>query len=86
MRLCVFEDAGVANLEPLSLTRPAFDLWLGAGTQLDRIRRLFGYTEQPNLPARYNIAPTQPVPVVLAERDARKFMLMRWAFLPAGHP
>ena len=28
MRLCVFEDAGVVNLEPLSLTRPAFDLWL----------------------------------------------------------
>ncbi len=35
------------------------------------------------MPARYNIAPTQPVPVVLAERGARKFMLMRWGFLPA---
>jgi putative SOS response-associated peptidase YedK len=49
----------------------------------EALRRLFGYTEQPNLPARYNIAPTQPVPVVLAERGSRKFMLMRWGFLPA---
>jgi putative SOS response-associated peptidase YedK len=49
----------------------------------EALRRLFGYTEQPNLPARYNIAPTQPVPVVLTERGSRKFMLMRWGFLPA---
>jgi putative SOS response-associated peptidase YedK len=49
----------------------------------EAIRKLFGYGDQPNLPARYNIAPTQPVPVVLAERGARKFMLMRWGFLPA---
>jgi putative SOS response-associated peptidase YedK len=49
----------------------------------EAIRKLFGYPDQPNLPARYNIAPTQPVPVVLAERGARKFMLMRWGFLPA---
>jgi putative SOS response-associated peptidase YedK len=49
----------------------------------EALRRLFGYTEQPNLPARYNIAPTQPVPVVLAERSGRKFMLMRWGFVPA---
>lgn len=48
----------------------------------DALRRLFGYSEQPNLPARYNIAPTQPVPVVFAERGARSFTLMQWAFLP----
>jgi UDP-N-acetylglucosamine diphosphorylase/glucosamine-1-phosphate N-acetyltransferase len=41
VRFCVFEDLGVLNLEPLSLTRPAFDLWLGAGPQLDRLRRVF---------------------------------------------
>ena len=28
----------------------------------EALRRLFGYTEQPNLPARYNIAPTSPFP------------------------
>lgn len=49
----------------------------------EAIRRLFGYSDQPNLPARYNIAPTQPVPVVLLDRGARRFMLMRWGFLPA---
>ena len=45
MRLCVFEDAGVANLEPLSLTRAAFDLWLGAGTLLMRVQRAFPTAE-----------------------------------------
>jgi UDP-N-acetylglucosamine diphosphorylase/glucosamine-1-phosphate N-acetyltransferase len=45
MKLCVFEDSGVEFLEPLSLTRPAFDLRCGAGTLLDRQRRLFGNSE-----------------------------------------
>ena len=30
MRLCIFEDHDVSLLEPLTLTRPAFDLWCGA--------------------------------------------------------
>ena len=29
MRVCLFEDGGVSNLEPLTLTRPAFDLLCG---------------------------------------------------------
>jgi UDP-N-acetylglucosamine diphosphorylase/glucosamine-1-phosphate N-acetyltransferase len=45
MRLCVFEDRGVHTLEPLSLTRPAFDLLLGACTLLDRQARAFAATE-----------------------------------------
>ena len=54
MKLCVFEDHGVDFLEPLSLTRPAFDLRCGAGTLLERQRRLFGDPEagawiRPNL-------------------------------------
>src|SRR6266478_4757592 len=54
MKLCAFEDTGVEFLEPLSLTRPAFDLRCGAGTLLDRQRRLFGDPEtgtwiRPNL-------------------------------------
>ena len=32
MRLCLVEDNAVAGLEPLTLTRPAFDLLLGAST------------------------------------------------------
>lgn len=39
MRICVFEDAGVKNLHPLTLTRPAFDLRCGAGTLLERLER-----------------------------------------------
>jgi hypothetical protein len=36
MQVIIFEDAAVANLEPLSLTRPVFDLRCGAGTLLQR--------------------------------------------------
>ena len=47
------------------------------------IRSLFAYGEQPNFPARYNIAPTQPIVVVIADRSARHVRLMRWGFIPA---
>jgi putative SOS response-associated peptidase YedK len=47
------------------------------------LRQIFGYPEQPNFPPRYNVAPTQPVPVVILENGGRYFCLMRWAFLPA---
>lgn len=46
------------------------------------MRETFGYREQPNFPPRYNIAPTQPVPVVLPHDGALRFLLMRWGFLP----
>ncbi|MBN8970248.1 MAG: SOS response-associated peptidase [Rhizobiales bacterium] len=49
----------------------------------EAIRRLFDYAEQPNFPPRYNIAPTQPVPVVVMENGARHFRLMRWGLIPA---
>ena len=49
----------------------------------DALRQLFGYPEQPNFPPRFNVAPTQPVPVVIVENGARHFRLMRWGFLPA---
>jgi putative SOS response-associated peptidase YedK len=53
----------------------------------DAVRAFFRYVEQPNFPARANIAPTQPVGIVRHERDsaghgARHFMLVRWGFLP----
>jgi len=47
------------------------------------LRQLFGYIEQPNFPPRYNVAPTQPIPVVLVENGARHFRLMRWGLLPS---
>ena len=48
----------------------------------DIFRAFFGYPEQPNFPARYNVAPTQPVAVVLAEGGDRHFRLVRWGFWP----
>jgi len=47
------------------------------------LRTAFGYAAQPNFPARFNVAPTQPIPVVLEEQGARQFRLMRWGFVPA---
>jgi putative SOS response-associated peptidase YedK len=47
------------------------------------LRQIFGYVEQPNFPPRHNIAPTQPIPVVILENGARHFRLMRWGLLPA---
>jgi putative SOS response-associated peptidase YedK len=47
------------------------------------LRQIFGYAEQPNFPPRFNIAPTQPIPVVMIENGARHFRLMRWGLLPA---
>jgi putative SOS response-associated peptidase YedK len=47
------------------------------------LRQIFGYVEQPNFPPRHNIAPTQPIPVVILENGGRHFRLMRWGLLPA---
>jgi putative SOS response-associated peptidase YedK len=47
------------------------------------LRQIFGYIEQPNFPPRHNIAPTQPIPVVIIENGVRHFRLMRWGLLPA---
>ena len=52
------------------------------------VRSYFRFVEQPNFPPRYNIAPTQPIPVVRMERDgagrkSRHFVLVRWGFLPS---
>jgi putative SOS response-associated peptidase YedK len=49
----------------------------------EAMRQTFGYAEQPNFPPRYNIAPTQPIPVVILENGGRHFRLMRWGLLPA---
>ncbi len=52
----------------------------------EAVRGFFAFAENPNFPPRYNIAPTQPIPIVIAEPHsigvARHFQLMRWGFLP----
>src|SRR4051812_16185592 len=44
----------------------------------------FGLAEVPELPARYNVAPSQPVAVVGAKADGtgRGLVLMRWRLVP----
>jgi putative SOS response-associated peptidase YedK len=48
----------------------------------EAFRRLFGYPEQPNFPPRYNVAPTQPVPIVRLVEGRRQFALVRWGLIP----
>src|SRR5262245_48400170 len=52
-------------------------------TAPEAIRALFGYPEQPNFPARYNVAPTQPVPIVRLAEGQRTLTLVRWGLIPA---
>jgi putative SOS response-associated peptidase YedK len=47
------------------------------------VRALFCYEEQPNFPARYNIAPTQPIAIVRFVDGKRRFALVRWGLLPS---
>ncbi len=49
----------------------------------EAVRAYFGYSDAPNFPARYNVAPTQDVGVVALDREGvRRFRLMRWGLLP----
>jgi putative SOS response-associated peptidase YedK len=52
----------------------------------DALRRAFGFVEQPNLMPRYNIAPTQDVPVIRERREPkgeRTLRLLRWGLIPS---
>jgi putative SOS response-associated peptidase YedK len=53
-------------------------------TPVDSLRQLFLFSERPNLPPRYNIAPTQEVPIVRRTRDGagRELLLVRWGLVP----
>jgi putative SOS response-associated peptidase YedK len=49
----------------------------------EAIRALFRYAEEPDFPPRYNIAPTQPVPIVRLDNGVRSLALVRWGLIPA---
>jgi putative SOS response-associated peptidase YedK len=53
-------------------------------TPVDALRQLFLFTERPNLAPRYNIAPTQDVPIVRRTRDGtgRELIMVRWGLIP----
>lgn len=49
----------------------------------DKLTRLFGEMPMPRLAPRYNIAPTQPVPIVRQNaRGEREMALVRWGLVP----
>jgi len=57
-------------------------------TPVDGIRRLFGFGQIPNLPARYNIAPTQAILAVRAAAKGREgappdAFMVRWGLIPS---
>ena len=49
----------------------------------DAMRALFGYLDEPDFPPRYNIAPSQPVPIMVREQGKRRFLLVRWGLVPS---
>jgi putative SOS response-associated peptidase YedK len=51
-------------------------------TAPEAMRRLFRYLEQPNFPPRYNVAPTQPIPIVRLHEGQRQYALVRWGLIP----
>jgi putative SOS response-associated peptidase YedK len=53
-------------------------------TPVDALRQLFRFKERPNLAPRYNIAPTQDVPIVRRTRDGagRELIMVRWGLVP----
>lgn len=54
-------------------------------TPAEALRQAFGFVEQPNLEPRYNIAPTQDVPVIRQRRNPageRTIQMLRWGLVP----
>jgi putative SOS response-associated peptidase YedK len=51
----------------------------------EKVAKAFNVPEVPNFPSRYNIAPSQPVGVVIQDRDSgkREFRLMTWGLVPS---
>ena len=52
-------------------------------TPPDLMRATFGYDEQPNFPPRYNVAPTQQVPVVRIDNGRRSFARCGKGLIPS---
>ncbi len=49
----------------------------------EAIQRVFKVPERPNLPPRYNVAPTQEVPAVrLGDDGGRHLVMLRWGLIP----
>ncbi len=68
MRLCLAEDNAVSGLEPLTLTRPVFDLLLGSTTLGAKLARAFGVGPGP---ARRGAVVRPYLAAVCRSRDPR---------------
>ena len=44
---------------------------------------MLGWEDLPNFPPRFNVAPTQPVPIARLVNGKRRFALVRWGLIPA---
>ena len=51
-------------------------------TPVEAIRRIFGVRQSPNLGPRYNVAPTQSVPIVRRGEAGRELVTVRWGLVP----
>lgn len=49
----------------------------------EAIKSYFEYREMPNFPQRFNIAPTQPIPIVRMNAGNPEFVLVRWGLVPS---
>jgi putative SOS response-associated peptidase YedK len=51
---------------------------------VEALRQLFMFEQRPNLMRRYNLAPTQDVPIVRLTRDGdgRELIIVRWGLVP----
>lgn len=91
MRVCLFEDHGHSNLEPLSLMRPVFELLCGQTTLFGKQCRHFapcevGVLVRPQLAELYRLAhPRTPVnDVAWLRREPTVLVNGRW--LPPAEP
>ena len=78
MRLCLVEDLAVAGLEPLTLTRPVYELWLGCSNLGTKIATAFGIGEGPQ--QRGGVVRSHLVPV---QHSAIPF---GWSTIATGSP
>jgi UDP-N-acetylglucosamine diphosphorylase/glucosamine-1-phosphate N-acetyltransferase len=85
MSVCLFEDRGVSNLEPLALARPAFDLVCGTGPLRERQKRVLAAAEVGALvrPGLVEICKLNHRDVAVNDNDwlrrrARVFVNARW--------
>ena len=51
-------------------------------TPVEAIRQIFQVDQRPNLAARYNVAPTQSVPIIRRGESGRELVTVRWGLVP----